>query len=200
MAAQLSKEQAERYLKDCRLPPAAKHMTFENFKPDILTKEAYNAALNVANEEGLKWLTLMGRVDQGKTHLAVAICHRWLERGKAARYAYVPLLLDELRRGFDSEGEFAYGYKFDLFCQVPLLVLDDLGVQKPTPWAMEKLNTIIDYRYFSDLPLVVTLNKPLDQIPGDDEHRIASRLQRVEDGKVIALEGKEFRLRKGKGK
>ena len=192
----VEQERNERYLRHCQLPAGSGQMTFENFKSDKDTKEAYESALNLANDKGLKWLTLLGQVDRGKTHLAIAICQRWLERGKPARYTYVPLLLDELRRGFDLEGEYAYRYKFDFFCNVPLLVLDDLGVQKPTVWAMEQLCTIIDYRYMNWLPLVVTMNCRLTEIPRDDEHRIASRLQRFQAGKVIAIEAKEYRLRR----
>lgn len=191
----LREQKAQHYLKYCQLPADTEHMTFERFQIDEASREAYNAALSLAEEGGLKWLTLLGHVDRGKTHLAIAICRRWLERGKAARYAYVPLLLNELRRGFDLEGEEAYQYRFDLFCQIPLLLLDDIGVQKPSVWAMEQLHTIIDYRYINALPLVVTLNRQIDQIAGDDDHRIASRLQRFTDGKVIAIKGTEYRLR-----
>ena len=42
---------------------------------------------------------------------------------------------------------------------MPLLVLDDLGVEKSSDWVQEKLDTIVDYRYFRGLPLVVTTNK-----------------------------------------
>jgi len=187
-------------LKHCQLPEATENMTFKNFKVDSVTKEAYGAAQKIANEDELKWLTLIGPVDVGKTHLAVAICRRWLERGKPARYAYVPLLLDELRAGFELEGDYSYRAKFEFFCNVPLLVLDDLGVERSTGFARENLNTIIDYRYMHALPLVVTLNKRIDEIPGDDEHRIASRLQRFPEGKVVAIEGEEYRLRDKRGK
>jgi len=61
---------------------------------------------------------------------------------------------------------------------VPLLVLDDLGTEKKSPFACEQLQKIVDHRARSSLPLVVTTNKPLNQLPNDDEGRIASRLQR----------------------
>jgi len=193
----LEREKAGRMLKYCGLPADSEHMTFKNFKVDSVTKEAFEAAKNVAEEKGLKWLTLLGKVDQGKTHLAIAICRHWLESGKPARYAYVPLLLDELREGYGREGDFSYQSKLHFFLNVPLLVLDDLGVEKPTDFAREKLNTIIDYRYNQGLALVVTMNIPIDKIPGDETHRIASRLQRFRAGKVVALEGQEYRLRHG---
>ncbi len=127
--------------------------------------------------------------------MAIATCRRWLESGKPARYAYVSLLLDELREGYGREGDFSYQAKLHFFMNVPLLVLDDLGVEKPTDFAREKLNTIIDYRFNQGLALVVTMNIQIDKIPGDEKHRISSRLQRFRAGKVVALEGQEYRLR-----
>jgi len=54
------------------------------------------------------FLTLMGSSDNGKTHLLIAICRSWLEQGKLARYAFVPLLLDELRAGFAQGNDGTY--------------------------------------------------------------------------------------------
>lgn len=195
----MDKERQERYLRHCQLPEDAGNKNFNNFKVDDCTREAHQAALDLVNENGIKWLTLLGKVDMGKTHLLIAICKKWMENGKPARYAHVPLMLEELRKGYDLEGENAYHYKLDFFCKVSLLALDDLGVQKPTDWAMERLNTIIDYRYINGLPLIVTTNKSLDVIPGDDEHRIASRLRRANWCKVVAIEGPEYSSRSKKG-
>ena len=72
---------------------------------------------------------------------------------------------------------------------VPLLVLDDLGVEYRTDWVQEKLDTIIDYRLMQGLPLVVTTNKPLDELP----FRIASRLKRASNSKVMVIDSSEFR-------
>ena len=162
----------------CELPPASEGMRFDTFRVQPHLQEAYGAALDVVSGE-LKWLTLTGRTNQGKTHLAVAICHEWLGSGKSARYAYVPLLLDELRRGFDKGDN--YDRRFEMFLNVPLLVLDDLGTENSTPWVQEKLDTIVDYRLMHELALVVTANLSLSQL----SPRIASRLMR--HGQVVAV-------------
>ncbi len=180
----------------CRMPFGAEHMTFQSFRPsghsDLI--EAYNMALALAQEtEGVKWLTLMAKAGRGKTHLALAVCHEWFRRGKVARYAFVPLLLKELRDGFDQQGESSYSRLFDTYCTVPLLVLDDLGVENPTKWAQEQLQTIVHYRGINGLPLMVTTNHGLDDLVGDAEHRIGSRLRRESWCRVIAIEAPEYR-------
>ncbi len=191
-----SRRKAEWVLKFCNLPPATERMTLENFEVRPGLEEAHKAACEMADSNGEGWLTLLSKRDRGKTHLAVGICRRWLERGKAARYVHVPLMLEELREGYDDKDR-PFSERFQHFLSVPLLVLDDLGVEKPTQWAQEKLETIIDYRYMNLLPLVVTTNNKIDELRGDAEHRIASRLQRYRNGKVIAIDERvaiEFRI------
>jgi len=183
---QMKKERAQRLLRYCELPAGTAHMTFENFKVSPELQEGYDSALGVA-EEKITWLTLLSGVNRGKTHLLIAICRRWLQGGKPARYAYVPLLFEELRRGFREEGDRSYEARFDRFLNVPLLVLDDLGAEHRTPWVQEKLDTIIDHRLMQGLPLVVGSNTRLDEL----QFRIASRLKRA--GRVVVIDAPEFR-------
>jgi DNA replication protein DnaC len=186
--SKLEQRRNEAYFKQCELPEFASTMTFETYKRTPQLEDAFTASLKVAKGE-LKWLTLSGETDLGKTHLAVSICRERLKQGQPARYAYVPLLLDELKAGFEQDGE--YQKRFDFFCQVPLLVLDDLGTEKSTGWAQEKLDTIVDYRAMHGLDLVVTTNLSVNQLPV----RIASRLLRAKDSQVVNLTGCEYRLR-----
>jgi len=189
----ISGRRVQSLLKYCELPVGTEWMTFENFKVTPELRKAYDLALQLAEGSGeVTWLTLMAGAGRGKTHLAIAICRRWLQKGKPARYAYVPLLLEELRRGFREKGDMSYEARFDRFLNVPLLVLDDLGTENRTPWVQEKLDTIIDYRLVQALPLVVTTNTPVDELP----FRITSRLGRLPSSRVVFIETPEFRTKK----
>ena len=95
--------------------------------------------------------------------------------------------MGELRSGFNDK-ENDYDRRFEMFLNVPLLVLDDLGTENPTPFVQEKLDTIIDYRLMHDLSLVVTTNLSLSQLP----ERIASRLRR--GGEIVTISGPEHRV------
>lgn len=193
---ELEAHRREALIKRCGLPAGAEGYRFSTFykgkRPGeyISLECAYQLSRDLSEEKGnVKWLTLMAPVDRGKTHLAIAICRRWLERGRPARYVYVPLLLEELREGFSRTGDQSYQILFDFYLNVDLLVLDDLGTESQTPWVMEKLDTIVDYRAVNQLPLVVTTNKAMDELPV----RIASRLQRVPFGKVVVISSPEYR-------
>jgi DNA replication protein DnaC len=191
----LRRQRKEYYLSKCALPPKAKEYNFDNFAVFPEYKTAFEAAKELANEsKNTKWLTLLGKVDQGKTHLAIAICKHWIERDKPARYVYVPDLLDEMRIALDNNNSKNHEYerKLDFYYNVSLLVLDDLGREHNTSWVQEKLNQIVDHRYMNDLPLVVTTNKTLDEL----SPQIASRLMRANGSKIIAMNGEEYALRK----
>lgn len=188
---------AEQRIRYSNLPTNTEHMTFANFHTEehISLGEAEKYAQSLATgEPTVKWLTLIGNPDRGKTHLAIAICREWLSRGQAAHYAFVPILLKELRDGFEQKNELSYSKKFEYLCNVPLLVLDDLGVEKRSDWAEEQIQTIVHYRGINGLRLVVTSNKPIDKMPIDPEHRIASRLQRESWCRVVSLKSAEHRL------
>lgn len=186
----IEKARTEKYLRWCHLPPGARHMSLDSFETRGLSPLEH--ALEFANamadaDQNVKWLTLCGNTDAGKTHLSVGICRRWLANGKPARYTFVPLLLKELRDGFELPGDMSYRVRFDALCNIPLLVLDDLGVEKASEWGIEQLQTIVHYRGLNELPLVVTTNRPLDRLKGDDEGRIASRLRRESWCRVVVM-------------
>ena len=159
-------------------------------------EQARRAAQDVLAQK-LAWLTLCGTVGLGKTHIAIAIGWEWLEQGRVCRYAQVSRLLERLRRTYDFTPEQAFELRqprfetvFGWYCDTPLLILDDLGLEKLTDWAAEKLDTLIDHRYIRGLPLIVSSNVLLSELPP----RIADRLQDRRLGRVIALSGPSFRV------
>jgi len=181
-------------LQMCEMPPATEKMTFDNFEVSPRLKEVYEAALALAEGRSTSnWLTLISDVGRGKTHLLIATCRHWLTRGKPARYAYVPLLMEELRRGYREDGDMSFDRRFDFFLNVPLLALDDLGTENRTPWVQEKLDTIIDYRLMNGLALVVTTNLTIDDL----NFRVAARLRR--HGKIIFIDAPDHTtIKRGK--
>jgi hypothetical protein len=67
----------------------------------------------------------------------------------------------------------------DKLCRYPLLIIDDFGMERGTEYALEQIYNIIDSRYRSRKPLIVTTNLTLDEIrhPQDTAHvRIYDRL------------------------
>ena len=69
-------------------------------------------------------------------------------------------ILQEMQ-GFDREREEAFTYKLN---SVKLLIIDDLGAERSTDYALEKVYGIIDNRYRAKKPLILTTNLTLRQM------------------------------------
>jgi len=147
--------------------------------PDVGSRQLFKTALDAATEfaeNPTGWLTLTGPSGCGKTHLAVAIANRCIERGQTTFFIVVADLLDHLRSSYSPDNPVTYDELFDQVREVPLLILDDLGVQSTTPWAAEKLFQILNHRFNAVLPTVVTVRGPIDHL----EEGLRSRIESAE--------------------
>jgi DNA replication protein DnaC len=154
--------------------------TFDAFEPEghglspdrqANLQRAYERAREYAQKpEG--WFLLRGGYGCGKTHLAAAIANAALERGLSVLFVTVPDLLDHLRGAFAPLSDQSYDERFEQVRSAPLLILDDLGTEYGTPWALEKLFQLLNHRYMSRLPTVITTNEELEDL----DPRIRSRL------------------------
>ena len=74
------------------------------------------------------------------------------------------------------------------------MIIDDLGAERNTGYTMEQMFSIVDSRYRSGKPLIVTTNLKLDELkhPPDLAHaRIYDRI--LERCAPILFNGKNFR-------
>ena len=81
-----------------------------------------------------------------------------------------------------------------LFDEYDLLIIDDLGVERSTEYAMEQMFFVIDSRYRSRRPMIITTNLKLSELknPPDLAHaRIYDRI--LERCAPILFDGKNFR-------
>ena len=172
--------------------------TFDNLMPqgrsgNPLNQQSFTTAFEAARafaNEPKGWLVLIGPSGGGKTHLAAAIANERLKQGQPAFYITAPDLLDHLRSAFNPESEIQYDQFFALVRNAPLLILDDLGTESGTSWAQEKLYQVLNYRYNSRLPTVITVAGFLEGIEG----RLSSRLTDPKISNVIPIFAPDYRL------
>lgn len=173
-------------------------LTFDNLIPqgrssDPANQERFRRVYQAAkvfaqNPQG--WLVLEGPSGCGKTHLAAAIANYCLSQGYPAFFMVVPDLLDHLRSTFSPESETSYDELFEQVRNAPLLILDDLGSQSSTPWAQEKLFQIINHRFNTQLPTVITTSIPVEEL----DERIRTRLGDPSLSQVYVVEGEKAPL------
>ncbi|MGC9346979.1 MAG: ATP-binding protein, partial [Anaerolineae bacterium] len=172
--------------------------TFETFSVDggrlsperqRTLRHAYEVARAYARDpQG--WLLLIGGYGSGKTHLAAAIANETLERGIMPLFVTVPDLLDHLRAAFAPNAAQPYSDRFEQVRNARLLILDDLGTENATPWALEKLFQLLNHRYMSRLATVITTNQELEHM----EPRLRSRLADPDLVEIVTILAPDYRL------
>lgn len=119
-------------------------------------KRAHDAAADFA-EHPRGWLVLLGPSFCGKTHLAAAIGHYRMGMGGQAIMADVSVLLDYLKQTFRPNSDISFDRRFYEIRTAPLLILDGFKESNMnSAWAEDKLYQILNYRYYDNLPTVIT--------------------------------------------
>ena len=119
-------------------------------------------------------LLLWGSVGTGKSFLAGCIANALMEREVPVRMTNFARIMNELNSSFSGRNDIV-----DKLCRYPLLIIDDFGMERGTEYALEQVYNIVDSRYRSQKPLIVTTNLTLDEIrhPQDTAHaRIYDRI------------------------
>jgi DNA replication protein DnaC len=172
--------------------------TFANFKP-YFSPSAARAAEKVENylksweenREFGKGLYFCGGVGTGKTHLAVAVMNELMQRKRVpSLFVTVPEFLDNLREAYMIPGRDLDEW-MDTVKNADLLVLDDLGSERPTEWVRERLFVIVNHRYREALPTLFTSNIGPRDLATQLGERTASRIIAMCDW--ISLEGEDYR-------
>ena len=140
-----------------------------------------------ATDPGGRNLLLLGPVGVGKSHAAVAAARpAHFDRGEDVRFLPVVELLDLLRPGGPEHA------LYDL-ADLDLLILDDLGTERPTEWTAERLYALVNRRWLEERPTIATSNLGPDEFRAAVGARVFSRL--VGDGAVTRrLTGRDRRL------
>jgi DNA replication protein DnaC len=88
----------------------------------------------------------------------VAVTRALIDRCVSAVIVNVPMLLLTFRGTFSGDRPERFDRMLDLLCRCEHLVLDDLGRERPTPWAQETLYLVVNARYQECLATSLTTN------------------------------------------
>ena len=105
-------------------------------------------------------LLLWGNVGTGKSYIAGCIANALLDKGVPVVMTNFTRLLNKLTDMYSGDRN-AY---IDSINSFPLLIIDDLGVERNSEFAREQVFNIIDSRYRSQLPMIVTTNLTVDEL------------------------------------
>ena len=110
-------------------------------------------------------LLFWGDVGTGKTHLAACIANALIKREvpvKMVNFSYI------LNAGFEKRNEI-----IESLTNYGLLIIDDFGTERGTDFGLETVHSVLDARYNSGKPMIITTNLSLQQLksPEDEMHK-----------------------------
>lgn len=171
--------------------PAMRSWTFENDNgkcPQMEKAMFYVENWETMYSENIGYL-LWGKVGTGKSYFAGCIANALMEREISVRMTNFATILNALFHGAEGKNEY-----IAKLCACPLLILDDFGMERGTEYSLEQVYNVVDSRYRSGKPLIVTTNLTLEQLqhPEDTAHaRIYDRL--LEMCVPVCFTGENFR-------
>ena len=188
-----------------KIPEKYLGKTFQDYLTDSGNIEAYRKAKKFA-ENLQQGFLLFGKPGRGKTFLAAITAQEVLKKGQSVIFGDVPSMLEDLRSNYGKQNDNRLEEQMKAFAKADLVVLDDIGTEKPTEWAVNRLYLIVNERYNANKPLIVTgnytskeiaerLNNPTDaKTAGITGDRIVSRL--AEMCEILTIRGDDRRLKK----
>ena len=168
--------------------------SFDNFRIETPNHARAVDFLKMLTLPFKRFVMLCGDCGTGKTHLAVATMRNIILKTKSTSALFVsaPKLIGEIRRGTLGEIEESEEEVIEKYTRNKLLVIDDIGVEKPSEFVAQCWYRVIDTRISNNFPTIFTSNFSRDETAAKFGPRIASRLF---SGTIIPIDGTDKRER-----
>ncbi len=182
-------QREERRLAAARIPQRYRDCTLDAFDPSYpRADESLSRALLTARkfvdaypvDTAGRGLLFVGTAGLGKTHLAVGVLQRLVrERGVRGLFCDYRELLKNIQNSYNPQVNTTELELLKPVFAAEVLVLDDLGAQKPSEWVWDTVALILNTRYNDRLTTIITTNYP-DLAAGGGSLTDAQRAAREE--------------------
>jgi DNA replication protein DnaC len=163
-------EREQRRLAAARIPQRYRDCTLDAFDPSypraddslgraLLTARRFVEAYPV--DTAGRGLLFVGATGLGKTHLAVGVLQRLVrERGVRGLFCDYRELLKSIQNSYNPQVQTSELDVLKPVFAAEVLVLDDLGAQKPNEWVWDTVALILNTRYNDRQTTMITTNYP----------------------------------------
>lgn len=189
------KRQANHLMKFSEITDEFKKMTFGSFTLDGKTepiRSAHQCAIDYyklfdsIKDKRCNSISLLGQPGSGKTHLLTALANNLIMK-KQISVLYFPFVegFNDLKDDFDLLEE-----KLTKMKRVGVLFIDDLfkGREVPTPFQLEQMFGVINYRYLNHKPIMVSSEKTVDELCDIDE-ALGTRIYQMCKDYTVVIKG-----------
>lgn len=154
-----------------QIPPLYRGVSFHTFvlpgtDNPIARRQVQHSLQEASNfarefpDESHPGLLFIGEPGTGKTHLAVSVLRKIMEKGHECLFCDYQGLLDQIRSGYDASSNSADKEAYRTALDAKVLLLDDLGAHRVTDWVQDTVTAIITHRCNHRKPLIATTNLP----------------------------------------
>lgn len=189
------KRQSAHLMKFSEITDEFKSMTFTSFSLDgkhEVIVDAYQCAIDYykafdrVRGERCNSISLLGQPGAGKTHLLTALANNLIQK-KQVSVLYFPFVegFNDLKNDFNLLEE-----KLTKMKRVGVLFIDDLfkGRDFPTPFQLEQMFAVINYRYLNHMPIMVSSEKTVDELCDIDE-ALGTRIYQMCKDFTVVIKG-----------
>lgn len=143
--------------KDGIVGQSYRQMRFEKSDEELKWAKAYCKGFDEKYLKNSLGLMLIGQKGTGKTFAAACIANAIAEQGHRVTMANITWFVNKLSN-FNSQDV------LDDFNKSDLLIIDDFGAERLSDYVCEKIYSLIDSRYVSTLPLIITSNLSIQEL------------------------------------
>lgn len=157
-------------IKAAHLPTKYRNCTLDSYTIDFTNAdESLNKALRTARkfverypvDTAGKGLLFVGTNGVGKTHLAVGVLQRLIrERGVRGLFFDYRELLKHIQSSYNPQVQATELDVLKPVLNTEVLLIDDIGTQKPTDWVWDTVAYILNSRYNGNLSTIITTHFP----------------------------------------
>ncbi len=205
-SAQRDRARLEEMLNEAAIPARFMGRTLASYRAEtqeqiralsIATEYAENFEKKLRTGDGL---ILLGAPGTGKSHIAAAILQAIMPR-HLGLYTTCAGVIRAVRGTWRQGAEKSEAQVLGMFAEVPLLVIDEVGVQYGTESEQNILFELLDRRYRDMQPTILLANLKLKRMNADEPaglrevlgERIYDRL--TETARIVTFEGESYRAR-----